>query len=244
MIQKIILWALSLFDHFYQKKWIKFLKKKKYDKFKLLIDIGAHKGESIELFSKNFIIKKIISFEASPINFEYLKKKIEKNKQGYNNTEIVLENIALGAEDKIIEFNQFDESSSSTIKEVDEESKYYKRKFRLINFLNNKKTYQKFKIKISKLKDYIEKYSIKKIDFMKIDTEGYEFEILLGLEDEIKLVDIIMFEHHYDNMIKKGYTFEDINKLLVKNNFNKIYKSRMPFRKTFEYIYKRDELIN
>ena len=244
MIQKIILWVLSLFDYSYQKKWIKFLKKNKYNNFKLLIDIGAHKGESIELFSKNFIIKKIISFEASPINFEYLKKKIKDNKQGYNNTEIVLENIALGAEEKIIEFNQFNESSSSTIKEIDKESKYYKRKFRLINFLNNKETYQKIKIKISKLKEYIEKNNIKKIDFMKIDTEGYEFEILLGLENKIKLVDIIMFEHHYDNMIKKGYTFEDINKLLIKNNFNQIYKSRMPFRKTFEYIYKREELIN
>ena len=244
MIQKIILWGLSLFDYSYQKKWIKFLKKNKYNSFKLLIDVGAHKGESIKLFSKNFIIKKIISFEASPINFKYLKKKIGENKQGYNNTEIVLENTALGAEDKIIEFNQFNESSSSTIKEIDEESKYYKRKFRLINFLNNKETYQKIKIKVSKLKDYIEKNNIKKIDFMKIDTEGYEFEILLGLENKIKLVDIIMFEHHYDNMIKKGYTFDDINKLLVKNNFNKIYKSRMPFRKTFEYIYKRKELIN
>ena len=244
MIQKIILWGLSLFDYSYQKKWIKFLKKNKYNSFKLLIDIGAHKGESIKLFSKNFIIKKIISFEASPINFEYLKKKIEENKQGYNNTEIVLENTALGAEDKIIEFNQFNESSSSTIKEIDKESKYYKRKFRLINFLNNKETYQKIKIKISKLKDYIEKNNIKKIDFMKIDTEGYEFEILLGLENKIKLVDIIMFEHHYDNMIKKGYTFEDINRLLIKNNFNKIYKSRMPFRKTFEYIYKREGLID
>ena len=235
---------MSLFDYSYQKKWIKFLKENKYNNFKLLIDIGAHKGESIKLFSKNFIIKKIISFEASPINFEYLKKKIKDNKQGYNNTEIVLENTALGAEDKIIEFNQFNESSSSTIKEIDKESKYYKRKFRLINFLNNKETYQKIKIKISKLKDYIEKNNIKKIDFMKIDTEGYEFEILLGLENKIKLVDIIMFEHHYDNMIKKGYTFEDINKLLIKNSFNKIYKSRMPFRKTFEYIYKREELIN
>jgi len=244
MIQKIILWVLSLFDHSYQKKWIKFLKKNKYNEFKLLIDVGAHKGESIELFSKNFIIKKIISFEASPINFKYLKKKIEKNKQGYNNTEIVLENIALGAEDKIIEFKQFDESSSSTIKKVDEESKYYKRKFRLINFLNNKKIYKKFQIKISKLKDYIEKNNIRKIDFMKIDTEGYEFEILLGLENKIQLIDIIMFEHHYDNMIKKGYTFADINKLLIKNHFNKIYKSRMPFRKTFEYIYKKKELIN
>jgi FkbM family methyltransferase len=244
MIQKIILWGLSLFDYYYQKKWIKFLKKNKYNNFKLLIDIGAHKGESIELFSKNFIIKKIISFEASPINFEYLKKKIEKNKQRHHNTEIVLENKALGAEDKIIEFNQFNESSSSTIKEIDKESKYYKRKFRLINFLNNKETYQKIKIKISKLKDYIEKNNIKKIDFMKIDTEGYEFEVLLGLKNKINLVNIIMFEHHYDNMIKKGYTFRDINKLLIKNNFNKMYKSRMPFRKTFEYIYKRKEIIN
>jgi len=239
MIQKIILCVLSLFDHFYQNKWIKFLKKNKYNKFKLLIDIGAHKGESIELFSKNFIIKKIISFEASPINFKYLRKKIDKNKQGYNNTEVVLENIALGAEDKIIEFKQFYESSSSTIKKIDEESQYYKRKFRLINFLNNKKVYKKIKIKISKLKDYIEINNIRKIDFMKIDTEGSEFEILLGLENKIQLIDIIMFEHHYDNMIKKGYTFADINKLLIKNHFNKIYKSRMPFRKTFEYIYKK-----
>ncbi len=237
MIQRIIIFTIGIFDFFYQKKWIKFLKKNKYSKFKLLIDIGAHKGESIELFSNNFNIKKIISFEASPITFKYLKKKIEKNTPGYNNTEIVLENIALGAEDKIIEFKQFNESSSSTIKVVDEESKYYKRKFRLINFLSNKKTYQKLEIKVSRLKDYIEKNNIEKVDFMKIDTEGYELEILLGLENKIKLVDIIMFEHHYDNMIKKNYTYNDIHELLIKNNFKKIYKSKMPFRKTFEYIY-------
>ena len=237
MIQRIIIFAISIFDFFYQKKWIKFLKKNKYNKFKLLIDIGAHKGESIELFSKKFIIKKIISFEASPINFKYLKKKIEINKQVYNNTEIVLENIALGAENKIVEFKQFEESSSSTIKKIDKESKYYKRKFRLINFLNNEQIYKKLQIKIFKLKDYIEKNNIEKIDFMKIDTEGYEFEILLGLENKIKLVDIIMFEHHYDNMIKKNYTYNDIHELLIKNNFKKIYKSKMPFRKTFEYIY-------
>ena len=53
-----------------------------------------------------------------------------------------------------------------------------------------------------------------------------------------------MFEHHYDNMIIKNYTFRDINNYLKINNFNQIYKSKMPFRKTFEYIYKREELIN
>ena len=75
MIKEITLWILSQFDSFYQKKWINFLKKKKINKFNLFIDIGAHKGESIELFSKNFNIKKIISFEASPVNFKYLKNR-------------------------------------------------------------------------------------------------------------------------------------------------------------------------
>ena len=74
MIQKLTLFILSFFDALYQKKWIKFLKKNKLNRFNLLLDIGAHKGESIELFSKNFLIKKIISFEASPVNFELLKR--------------------------------------------------------------------------------------------------------------------------------------------------------------------------
>jgi len=86
--------------------------------------------------------------------------------------------------------------------------------------------------------------NINKISFLKIDTEGYEYEILKGLKKKIQFVDTIMFEHHYDNMIIKNYTFRDINNFLKMNNFNQIYKSKMPFRKTFEYIYKREELIN
>ena len=84
--------------------------------------------------------------------------------------------------------------------------------------------------------------NLDKVSFLKIDTEGYEFEILKGLKKKIQLVDTIMFEHHYDNMIIKNYTFTDINSLLKENNFNQIYKSKMPFRKTFEYIYQRSIL--
>ena len=50
-------------------------------------------------------------------------------------------------------------------------------------------------------------------------------------------VKIIFFEHHYDDMIKKNYTFSNINDFLKKNNFIQIFKSKMPFRKTLEYIY-------
>ena len=72
---------------------------------------------------------------------------------------------------------------------------------------------------------------------MKIDTEGYELDVLQGLGTKIYNVKYIMFEHHYHDMLVKTYKFSDINELLIKNNFKKIFKAKMPFRKTFEYIY-------
>ena len=241
MIQKIVLFIMSIFDFFYQKKILSFLKKNNLNNINILLDIGAHRGESINLFLNNMKVKKIISFEASPINFEFLKKKQKIYARKFSETEIIIENIALGSENKMMEFKHFNESSSSTIKNINEESKYFKRKFNLLNLFNKGRIYQTFQIKIQSLKEYIENNNMTTIDFLKIDTEGYEYEILLGLEDMIKLVKVIMFEHHYDNMLKKNYTFTNINDLLVKNNFKKIYKSRMPFRKTFEYIYLKSE---
>ena len=72
MIKKLVLLLLSFFDFFYQKKIIRFLKKKNITKINTLFDVGGHKGESINLFLKNMTIKKIISFEASPLNFKFL----------------------------------------------------------------------------------------------------------------------------------------------------------------------------
>jgi len=72
---------------------------------------------------------------------------------------------------------------------------------------------------------------------LKIDTEGYEYYILKGLGEFIKNVKVIYFEHHYDLMIKKGYKFSDMNKLLLNFGFKKEFKEKMIFRKSFEYIY-------
>ncbi len=242
-MQKIILLVIDFFDYFHKIKIINFLKKNNKS-FEILIDVGAHKGETIELFSKNFLIKKIYSFEASPINYELLKKKEKKFIKINKYTEIVLENMALGANNTTKTFKQFNESSSSTFKKIDKNSKYFKKKFKLLSYFSKEDVYCEFDIRVQKLEDYIVHKNLTRIDFLKIDTEGYEYEILLGLGNKISLVKILMFEHHYDNMIIKNYTYTDINNFLKMNNFNQIYKSKMPFRKTFEYIYKREELIN
>ena len=84
---------------------------------------------------------------------------------------------------------------------------------------------------------------IEKIDLLKIDTEGFEYKVLLGLENKLKKTKLIHFEHHFDDMIIKKYKFKDINNLLLKNNFKKIFKIKMKFRKSFEYIYKNNKVI-
>ena len=242
MIKRLVLLFLSFFDYFYQKKIIKFLKKNSLSEINLIFDVGAHKGESINLFLKNMKVKNIVSFEASPLNFKYLENNKKNLEKKFSNTKIIIENLALSSDGRVVTFNQFNESSSSTINNINQESRYFKRKFNLLNLRNKKKIYESFKLKTETLDNYIYQNNFNRISFLKIDTEGYEYEILIGLKKRIKSVDTIMFEHHYDNMIIKEYTFSDINYLLKKNDFYQIFKSRMPFRKSFEYIYRRKEI--
>ena len=240
MINRLVILILNVFDFFHKKKILNFFKINK-NNFETILDVGGHEGETIELFLKNFEVKKIISFEASPINFKKLKFNNEKFIEKFRSTKILLENFGAGNKNEIIKINQFLESSSSTLKQIDESSSYFKKKFFFLRKKNDGKLYYKIDIKIILLRDYLIKNKIEKIDLLKIDTEGYEHEVILGLREEIKKVDYIYFEHHFDNMILKNYNFRDINQKLLDNNFKQVFKIKMPFRKTFEYIYKNKD---
>ena len=238
MIQFLALKFLGIFDLFHKKKMVFFLKKNELVNFKIVFDVGAHEGETIELCLDHFNIEKIYSFEPSHFSFKNLKKKVDKIKNKKIKTEIILENIALGTENKNIKIKHMNESSSSTIKELNTKSKYYKKKKKLLFNLKNQNLFNEISVQQKNLDDYISQKNIQKLDFLKIDTEGYEFEVLSGVKKNIKNIKLILFEHHYHDMIKKNYKFGDVHDLLNKNNFRQIYKAKMPFRKTFEYIYK------
>jgi FkbM family methyltransferase len=237
MINYITILVLNFFDYFYKKKISKFLKKNQLDNVDIFLDVGAHKGESINFFLKQLNIKNIYSFEASQINFAELKKRLPRLIKKFNETNIYIENIGLGEIEKKVTLKQFNESSSSTFSNINETSSYFKKKYTFINKKKENTLYRNMETTVVPLSKYLTNKKIDSIDFLKIDTEGYELNILMGLKNDIRNVKIIFFEHHYDNMINKNYTFADIHSLLINNNFKKIYKSKMPFRKTFEYIY-------
>ena len=67
---------LNIFDSFQQRKIIKFFNNKVIKEL-IIFDVGSHFGETVKLFYKNFKIKKIHCFEASPENFKILMKNIE-----------------------------------------------------------------------------------------------------------------------------------------------------------------------
>ena len=235
LILNIILFFID-FNH--KNKIIKFFKCRFNDQALTIIDVGAHVGETISLFSKNFTIKKMICYEASKFNFNKLiKSKYHKN---YN---IILNNIALGSKENKLEFFQTSESSSSTFCKIDQNSNYFKRKKNILNFFHRKEyILQSELIEIKTLKNEFSKYDLKYIDILKIDTEGSEFDVIKGADQSLKFVNFILFEHHYDQMIIKNYKFSEINEYLTKLNFKKIRKFKMPLRKTFEYIYINENL--
>ena len=225
---------LIFFDYFHKKKIIDNLKDLDFNNnLKIILDVGAHEGESIELFLKNLKVDNIYSFEPSEETFKTLLKNSKKLKKKFNKTNIILENLAVGRANQNVDLNYLNETSSSTIRNINTNSDYFKKKEKYFGKLINKKII----VKQINFKEYLEKNKIEKIDLLKIDTEGYELEVLKGLGEFISNVSIILFEHHYDNMIVKDYTFSDIHKLLKDNGFRRIYKSKMPFRKSFDYIY-------
>ena len=229
---------LNFFDFFHKKKIIKkIIETQKNTQIEIVFDIGGHRGESIKLFLQNFNVEKIYSFEPSDLNFKILSKNTLLLQKKFKNTSIFIENYAVGNLNKNVELNYLNETSSSTIRSLNSNSQYFKKKEKYFGKLINKK----YLVKQIEFKDYLKKKRINKIDLLKIDTEGYELEVLRGLKDLIKNVSIILFEHHYDNMIIKDYTFRDIHDLLINNGFQKIYKIKMPFRKSFDYIYKRNK---
>jgi len=232
-----MLYLFKIIDFFYQKKKNSFLKKKIPKNIDTLIDVGAHHGDTISEFLKIFQIKKIYAFEPSKKNFEELKKKTEKIEK-QNSVKIKIYPYGLGKKNDIMQLTEITDGVSNTFNNLNMNSKYLKKKKFITTFFGMEKFIKdEVPTKIIPLKEIIKEEKIERIDLIKIDTEGFEYNTLVGMDREIKKVRFVLFEHHYDNMIIKNYKFKDIHTLLIDNGFQKVYKIKMPFRKSFDYIY-------
>ena len=118
-----VLKALMFFDFFYKRKILLGLKELLGNDIKIIFDVGGHSGESIFFINKNFNFLKIYTFEPLKNNFLRLKNKTKKISE-----KIVYLNCALGEKKENRTIKEMIETSSSTFNEINEKSKYFKKK--------------------------------------------------------------------------------------------------------------------
>lgn len=93
---------------------------------------------------------------------------------------------------------------------------------KLINkniYINNAKGIKIINERMTSLNSLFKRYKINHCDFLKIDCEGSEYEILKNTSSEtLKKIKYIAFEIHlFDNKMKKNYLW--LKKILLKNKF-------------------------
>ena len=220
LLRKIAIIFFDVIDLYYhQRKILKFIRKNNIN-LKYFFDIGSHMGTYSDLILKNFEDSKVFMFEPQINIF----KKIKIKYKYYKNVKIYNCAISDKSTQKKIYINKHDLTSGLSPLNL-KSNKYLQLKAKLFGTTTSRMILKEPKIKTKKLFTIIKLNKIKKIDLLKIDTEGHEFEVLKGIERAIKNIRYILIEFHNDK-IYLSYNPKKIHNHLIKNNFvlKNIYK--------------------
>ena len=95
-----------------------------------------------------------------------------------------------------------------------------------------KDIHQAKEVIIRRLDKYCDEKGIFKIDYLKIDTEGWDFEVLIGAGDMLDKIKYIQFEHF--NVYANGKHVKDICEYLKPRYIYEIGGKPMNYLATFE----------
>lgn len=179
-----------------------------------IIDVGANVGDTIDEFQKIFKCKKIYGFEPQNDCVEKLKVRF-KNKKN-----IEIYNYAL---DNKIQKKYFYEHLYGDVY-----SGFYKININskdhidLKNRKKKKNNISKYKNTINKkvivntttLDNFIKKKKIKRINLLKLDTQGSEHRILQGVKKNLNKIDVIITEIQFWDYYSRKSDFYSIEKII------------------------------
>jgi FkbM family methyltransferase len=188
------------------------IKKKKYRDFdqilkkilkknnNIIFDVGANKGQSLDRYRKIFKNTLFYSFEPSLEAFKVLKLKYE------NFSTIKLFNIALGSEKKKKIFYEYKNNELSSFIKIN-------KKF--------DETKKKISVEIDTIDSIFKKNNLKKINLLKMDTQGYEEPILIGAKNLItgQKIDLIELEIILGDYYDKSSSFKKIEDTLLSGGY-------------------------
>ena len=234
-LKKLAIFIFDLIDYYiHQKNIIKALKKEKL-KIEIFFDIGAHKGKYTDLLFKEYNIKKAYLFEPQAKMYNFIKEKYKDN----NFINVYNQGVSNKTESVLFYINKHNLTSS--IKKLNPKNKYLNLKSKLFNTNLDGMIENNLNIKTIKLEEFFLENNVFKIDLIKIDTEGHEYEVLAGLEGKIKFVKAFLIEFH-DDETYLNYSSNKIENILLKNNFFLKKKIKFPFTTWEDRLYLNNDI--
>lgn len=181
----------------------------------LIFDVGANDGRSVKKFKKIFPNSIIHCFEPDNRVYKILFENYSNNKT------IKLNHYGMGRKNEYLEFNSYIDTGKSSFYKLKLDTEFLKYKADVMRvdqreFLDS--TYQK---EIKTIDSYCEENQIDKINFLKIDTQGFEENIIYGANDMIKsnLIDVIQLELIFSSIYEKNLNIYDIERILIPNGY-------------------------
>lgn len=195
------------------------LLKKILPKNSIIFDIGSNIGQSVQKFNKILPNSKIYSFEPQSNCIILQKKKF------FNKKNIKVEKIAFHnkIQKKKFYYHLFQSRNTSELSGFYKINKKSKDSITLNNLKNKNDYFKKLNkfeiIKTEKLDQYVSKNKIKKINLLKIDTQGNEVNILKGSTKTLEKIDYILLEIMFYDYYNHSVSFYEIEKIIKKFKF-------------------------
>jgi FkbM family methyltransferase len=182
----------------------------------VIFDVGANKGQSIFRFKNIFKDSKIHAFEPIPKLYKHIK---DNNK--FN--DVFLVNKALGKNEIVSELylnNLGNYGAMSSFKKLRKNSAYVEQ-YKIFNKNWNEINDNSVSVKTTTLDKYVKSKKIKSIDYLKIDVQGWESEVLKGAYDSLKkgIIKNIELEFIIADAYNGTASISDFDTILSKNKY-------------------------
>ena len=152
----------------------------------VVFDVGVNIGYYLFNFSQKATQGCVYGFEPNPKVFKYVKHNLELN--SFKN--IVLTNLGLGNEKGVYKMAQINSNLGMN------------------KIVESNSALKTFDISVDTLDNFVFENNISKIDVIKIDVEGFEFNVLKGAIESLKKFKPILFiEIDNQNLIKNNSSY-------------------------------------
>lgn len=195
-----------------------------------IVDAGANVGQSIAKYKSIFPNSIIHSYEPSLKIFPELKQNASK----YSGVSVY--NKALGSKPGKIVFYQYEDHVNSSALPMGKD-------------LSQHNTYSETEVECSTLDIEAGLAGIDHINILKIDTQGFDLEVLKGAQKLIdaRKVDIVLIEHIVAELYKDGPAYSEQVRFFEQNDFKLVVSYRLNMDKGmvtwFDSVYRRSSFL-